>query len=348
MSLSNGFLPVSPSSAVGNSQGTISVGTQFAQRFTCPGTGLQPVSEIGIWVDNTGVGDKYLTLCIFTNDPVNTCPEAIVANSETPSTLFNNTTKAKVSHTYTGTLPSLIGGDEYWLAVIVGGDTDIYYGGTTGSNCISGAALEYVFETGSQWHPPNHVDQVTIDLEIYAVTYKEEVDDITIAINQSSQSLSSSSSSQSSSSQSSSSSSESEGSPSSSSSYSLEQGDHCWGHETGVKEDYIWRFDQGDSWTCTIAGTDDDERIHLTQGQEWISNIKRVGIEYLEFKLNSYQSGLGQNPEVYKKEGETKAVCNSDTWTKVTKTGYSWRFTPSSAHEWVQMRVRMSSSSSSS
>ena len=84
-----------------------------AQKYTCPGTGLQAISEIGLWCDAEGSTANF-KLSIWTHDATNNVPEALVSNSETPELTQTGGTVSKVYYPYT-TKPILTGGEVYWL-----------------------------------------------------------------------------------------------------------------------------------------------------------------------------------------------------------------------------------------
>jgi hypothetical protein len=80
----NGFVPFSPyyphTSEIAKSD-TIYA---YAQRWVCPGSGVITISEIGCWAYTIPYSIHSFKLAIFTDDPINGCPEALVENSETP------------------------------------------------------------------------------------------------------------------------------------------------------------------------------------------------------------------------------------------------------------------------
>lgn len=96
---------------------------------------------------------------------------------------------------------------------------------------------------------------------------------------------------------------------------SLASGAVCWGHDTGVTEDYTRDFDG--NWTGTgdilNAGVVDLEAIGLDSGEEKESDTWHVGSGNCYITTDKYASGGGSGSVQYK-TGNSRVVCDADTW----------------------------------
>ena len=100
--MANGFLAATPGARHGADDIEVDAGYVIAQKFTCPGSGTQEVTEIGVWAKDNSA---ELRLALFTDDAGNACPEAMVGNSES-ATLTTTTSITKLDHSY-GTVPEI-------------------------------------------------------------------------------------------------------------------------------------------------------------------------------------------------------------------------------------------------
>ncbi len=159
--MANGFLIETPSSH-GDEQMNATANVVVAQEFTCPGSGIQEITEIGAFGD-TDVDPAAFSIGIFTDDAANDCPESQVANSDADLTM----PAAGPSDSYAySTYPLLSGGVDYWLA-IVSHDSDLNLdrfstGGNTEQGFVSGGA----WPTPAEWESLN---SRTWDMGFWAV-----------------------------------------------------------------------------------------------------------------------------------------------------------------------------------
>ncbi len=165
----NGFLTFPPVARHGTTTVNASANQSFAQKFVCPGTGLQEISEIGLWAaaKSGTTTTAYFHLAIFNDTGDGSHPGAIVANSDSGELSKTGTTVAKVSYTY-ATKPVLTGGKTYWLTTIHKDGNAKIDGIATGGNSLTRGGLIYpAWPTDAKWH--SHADR-TLDAGIYAVT----------------------------------------------------------------------------------------------------------------------------------------------------------------------------------
>lgn len=161
--MANGFLVASPGARHGDTSPGLASGWLIAQRFTCPDAGTQEISEIGYYGKDNG---NEMRFAIFTDDSGNTCPESIVANSES-DTVANSANIAKVNHIY-GTKPELTGGVDYWLVSYYDGPINPDYLASSGENTINVTGYTpYTWPDADDWH--THTDRPTFDMSLYAV-----------------------------------------------------------------------------------------------------------------------------------------------------------------------------------
>jgi len=164
--MANGFLTSSPGSRHGDQVSDI-VATSVASKFTCPGSGTQEISEIGMWLSADSSTAAAFRLAIYTHDAVNNNPNTMVANSESAELTHNTTSVVKKSHTY-GTKPQLTGGTVYWLA-------RNHADSNSNQDRLSGGGAVFVdsdvggyptWATAAQWDAGSEWDD---DVGIYAV-----------------------------------------------------------------------------------------------------------------------------------------------------------------------------------
>jgi len=188
----NGFVQTSPVRRYSEDEANLPQGWLAAQKFTCPDSGTQEISEIGAYVfSDSGTSD--FRMAIFTDDSGNAVPEAMVSNSETATLVAPNVPlpDTKIFHTYE-TKPQLTGGTDYWL-IVFSDDDDLYADvfNTSGIDAvvITGGETAWTWPTGGDWH--GAVDASDTDASWYAVyaaeaeggdTYNESPsDNITLA-----------------------------------------------------------------------------------------------------------------------------------------------------------------------
>lgn len=168
--MSNGFLISSPGSRHGDNVTLFAANRARAQKFTCPGSALVNILEIGLWANTEGAGGTaYFDLAIFDHDSTNDCPSTPISNSDSGELSVAGTTVQKVSKSYS-TKPQCAGGTLYWLGIInklaspnrLRAD-DFATGGTT-LRCDGGTYPTW--PTDTQWH--SHTDE-TLDIGIYVV-----------------------------------------------------------------------------------------------------------------------------------------------------------------------------------
>lgn len=140
----------------------------------------------------------------------------------------------------------------------------------------------------------------------------------------------SSSSSSLSSSSSRSSSSSSSSLSSSSSSFSVAAGTWCWGHDTGVEEDFTGDIADG-SGTAQVVGVGDDELVCVEAAENWVFPSVNTGAIEIELAYDQYDTGSGVPGTIEYRTGASKAACEAAGWT-----GYTGHF---SSLGWVQVRI---------
>lgn len=170
--MSNGFVSSSPGSRHGASLSTYKADYATAQRFTCPGSGTQEITEAGIWAWRWG-SNRTLKIAIFTNDSGNTCPESMVTNSEISITVTSaSPTMAKAYSSY-GTKPTVTGGTVYWLGFLSDCDATNYFGLDYLNQPSGTITALYRTETYPTWPTASawetHTDMTTVDMGIYVV-----------------------------------------------------------------------------------------------------------------------------------------------------------------------------------
>jgi hypothetical protein len=165
--MANGFLTSSPGSRHGDTSRSWSPDNYCeAFKFTCPGTGIKEITEIGMWLSADSGQTTTFRFAIFTHDPVNNCPEAMVANSETGEVTHNTTTVTKKYYTYSAK-PLLTGGNDYWIAVMTAdsyANADYLAAGSATNKYNAVTYPNWIF--GAGWHG---AASSTDDIGIYAV-----------------------------------------------------------------------------------------------------------------------------------------------------------------------------------
>lgn len=169
MGAANGFVTVRPDTVYGANALTPSSHTVYCQQFVCGGTGTQEVSEIGSWMRSTNGGTTIYSRAIFTDDAVNICPEAMVANSQTPEQTTSNYNGGVMwidYYTYS-TKPQITGGSTYWLGILCDDGNQRQAYDSTGGISITKYSVYPAWPTdGSAWE--THTDR-DYDISLYAV-----------------------------------------------------------------------------------------------------------------------------------------------------------------------------------
>jgi len=162
----NGFVTERPAARYGDGTFNSSATIVHVQKFVCPDSGTQEITEIGQWL-SADVGETgYFKMAIFTDDAGNDCPESMVANSLTDELSWDTTTITCVYHTY-GTKPQLTGGVTYWIGHIA---KDALLNmdriATDGLGLYKTGTTYPTFPDGDAWH--THTDY-EVDHSYYAV-----------------------------------------------------------------------------------------------------------------------------------------------------------------------------------
>ena len=161
----NGFQTSSPTGRHGANEDNQDADISIAQKFVCPGSGTQEITEIGAWVYSAS-GTTAFRLAIFTHDAANNNPDTMVANSESDELTHSTTTFTKKSHTY-GTKPQLTGGGTYWLGITTADANFRVDANTTGGNQVYRSVTPYHnWPTAADWDAGS---DVVMDYGIYAV-----------------------------------------------------------------------------------------------------------------------------------------------------------------------------------
>ena len=169
--MANGFLTSTPGARHGDDLNSWSPGPSYCEgvgKFTCGGTGLQEISEIGVWCSADAAQTTTWRFAIFTHDAINDCPEAMVPYSLTPEVSHNTETVTKKYNTYT-VKPLLDGGSVYWLMMVTEDQYINVDRFTTGGANVYGATTYPKFFLADEWHAKTSTAN---DFGIYAVYSK--------------------------------------------------------------------------------------------------------------------------------------------------------------------------------
>lgn len=104
----------------------------------------------------------------------------------------------------------------------------------------------------------------------------------------------------------------------------------CWGHETGVEEDYPRTFSLHWTGTADISGAGDTEIVTFYAGDYEESETWNIGAGRIKILTDKYRSGSGSLVISYK-SGDSKVNCESDSWHV-----YSAPFTTTG---WIKIRI---------
>ena len=162
----NGFVTTRPDARYGDTEGSIYSDRCYANQFTVPGTGSIEISEIGLYCD--GAGGSLLRLAIFTNDAANSCPEEIVANSDSGELDTSAATYDAPFYATYSTKPVVTGGSTYWIVAYGNSsNTEMSRFDSVGTYVQISSGLTYpTWPTGTQWESAT---SYTREYSFYAV-----------------------------------------------------------------------------------------------------------------------------------------------------------------------------------
>ena len=105
----------------------------------------------------------------------------------------------------------------------------------------------------------------------------------------------------------------------------------CFGHSTGVEEDYTETMAANSTGTGVVTGSGDAEKllIHTSQTREF--GPWKLGAGLAKLIMDKYGSGTGGLSLEYK-SGATESACEADTWHN-----YTGQFTQDG---WIKIRVK--------
>ena len=163
MAAGYGFIDYSPDTRYGSSEGSAQSAC-YAARFTCGGTGAQNISEIGLYGYSNYTINVHMG--IFEDDAGNTCPDTLVANSDSGA-IAAPAAMAKMNKIY-DPQPQVTGGGVYWLAVgLANQNTQVSREADGLGTAIYKASVTYPnWPTADAWH--THTD-TTNTYSTYAV-----------------------------------------------------------------------------------------------------------------------------------------------------------------------------------
>ena len=162
----NGFITLRPTERYGDAVGLLIANRCYANQFTVPGTGSIEISEIGLYCD--GTSGSLLRLAIFTNDAANSCPEEIVANSDSGQLDTSAATYDAPFYATYSTKPVVTGGSTYWIVAYGrGSNTAMSRFDSVGTYVQISSGLTYpTWPTGTQWESAT---SYTREYSFYAV-----------------------------------------------------------------------------------------------------------------------------------------------------------------------------------
>jgi len=108
-------------------------------------------------------------------------------------------------------------------------------------------------------------------------------------------------------------------------------GSVCYGHSTGVEEDYTRTISGNGSGTATVIGSGDNEKLVFYTGDYWEFDSWNFGSGNCRILKDKYLTGYDGSISVKYKDGATQALCEADSWHD-----YSGQFTCSG---WVKVRL---------
>ncbi|MBU0964726.1 hypothetical protein KKC06_06830 [Patescibacteria group bacterium] len=107
-------------------------------------------------------------------------------------------------------------------------------------------------------------------------------------------------------------------------------GTWCFGHDTGVTQDYVEDLADG-TGTAGITGVGDTEKVVIDPGEDWISSAKNLGTIEITLSYDQYGTGSGTPGTIYYRTAATKVDCKAAGWTE-----YTVHFT---SLGWVQIKL---------
>jgi hypothetical protein len=175
MGAANGFVTVSPDARYGASAGTVSATETSACRFALGSTGTKQITEIGLYIQAVS-GTVACKIAIFENDAANTCPGAMIANSE--ATLSASSGAYTKTYATYGTKPQVTGGVTYWIALIQEGSVAYSRIDTGGVNAYKSGLTTYTWPAEAAWHTKTDYGR---DWSYYAV-YEDAASGVSLPI----------------------------------------------------------------------------------------------------------------------------------------------------------------------
>ena len=164
MAAGNGFLTSSPDARYGDAQGSFQATEIWAQRFVVPGTGTKDVSELGLYT--SGTLSLHLALC--EDDAANSCPGAIVSNSDTGAIAVASGSMVKANAVYGGTKPQVTGGTAYWIVCTQNAANGYSRFNATGISIVYLSTQTYpTWPADAAWHSKSSL--TPRDASLYAV-----------------------------------------------------------------------------------------------------------------------------------------------------------------------------------
>ena len=106
-------------------------------------------------------------------------------------------------------------------------------------------------------------------------------------------------------------------------------GEWCWGHDTGVAEEYIGNLVDGIG-TSIVSGTGNNEYLTIGAVKYWLFPAVQTGTVEIEITYDKYQAGSGSGSIQYR-TGANKGACETAAWND-----YTSHFT---SLEWIQVKT---------
>lgn len=252
-------------------------------------------------IDEIGLGmDTQDTwrMCIYTHHSGDDRPDQIVANSDIEFVAKGSGTGAIIYETYS-TKPQVAGGDTYWIAFYSDASAVIdLYEDTTGT------AHSYRLRGSDITVPKTYPTWGTgADWENHGTDYGASgtFDYEFYAVYSSASS----------------------------------PGTHCWGHETGIEEDFAANFSEGSGdATVSSPGAGDGEYITVLANQDWTSLTKETGSIVMKLQVDKYSTPGSGTGQLQYRTHSTQASCETESWSDIAE-GVDL-----TSQGWVQVRIQ--------